>query len=258
MDNMNPLLKASGLAFAYSLGNDKELSLFRGLDLSVESGEIICILGPSGSGKSTLLKILSGFLSPQEGSVHFGKSRVESPFKQGQVIFQDPNQLLPWLTVAENILFPHSRRSLFKKPDSTPLLKELLHLTGLTDFAHYFPAQLSGGMKQRCSLARAFYAQPQILFMDEPFVSLDAPSRSALQKVLIESWKTRKPAILFVTHDISEALLLADRIVILTERGGNLLIKENNLTRPRSRQDRSFLAEELRLYSVLESSGLSL
>ena len=257
------VLRAENLGFSYYPANNRALKIFSNLDLNIREGEIFCILGPSGCGKSTLLKILAGFLPPGQGGVFYRDHPVLSPFIKGQMVFQDTAQLFPWLTVKENIVFPLKRKGwgLFPSAGSRSipdLPDELLKLTGLTDFQDYYPAQLSGGMKQRCALARALFAGPDLLFMDEPFVSLDAPSRSALQKVVLELWKTGGKTILFVTHDIPEALLLSDRLMLITDINMQPRILDNPLPRPRRRMDEDFLREEGRMYSYLESSGMTL
>lgn len=258
------LLIADNLSFSYPLDEGKKLDIFQNTDLKVQEGEILCLLGPSGCGKSTLLKLLAGFLTPSSGSVSYRENLVRTPFKKGQMIFQDPSQLLPWLSVRDNILFPEIRRISPGRSkgkwgqEADDQLCDILGLTGLEEYADFYPSQLSGGMKQRCALARSLYADPEILFMDEPFVSLDAPSRTALQKLVLKLWEEKKKTILFVTHDIAEALLLADRLMILSALDGAVMIQENPLSRPRKRQDSDFLREEARLYSSLESSEMTL
>ncbi|OQY34345.1 MAG: hypothetical protein B6241_05015 [Spirochaetaceae bacterium 4572_59] len=258
------LLTAENLSFSYPLDEGKKLDIFHNWNLKVQEGEILCLLGPSGCGKSTVLKLLAGFLAPSSGSVFYRDNPVRAPFKMGQMIFQDPSQLLPWLTVRENVLFPNIRRmparrrkaTLRKEPDEQ--LQQILGLSGMEEYGDFYPSQLSGGMKQRCALARSLYANPEILFMDEPFVSLDAPSRNSLQKLVLKLWEEKKKTILFVTHDIAEALLLADRLMILSTLNGAVKIQENPLSRPRRRQNPDFLKQEARLYSYLESSEMTL
>ncbi len=257
------VLRAESLGFSYYPAGNRKLEIFSNLNLQIREGEIFCILGPSGCGKSTLLKILAGFLPPGRGEVLYRDHPVRAPFIKGQMVFQDTAQLLPWLTVKENIFFPLKRKRWGIFPSAgnrsvSDLPDELLKLTGLSDFQNFYPAQLSGGMKQRCALARALFAGPDLLFMDEPFVSLDAPSRSALQKVVLELWTTGGKTILFVTHDIPEALLLSDRLMVITEMNREPRILDNPLPRPRRRMDEEFLREENRMYSYLESSGMTL
>ncbi len=250
------LLRTEKLSFSYFPEKERELPLFQEMDLTVPEGEILCFLGPSGCGKTTLLKLLAGFVRPQKGQVFYADRAVTGPFKKGQMIFQDPSQLLPWLTVAQNVEFP-LRRSLLKKSDGTSC-RNVLEETGLWEYRNFYPSQLSGGMKQRCALARGLYARPDLLFMDEPFVSLDAPSRQGLQNLLLSLWKERKTTILFVTHDIAEALILSDRILLFSGSGKPPVLYHNSLPRPRVRQKEEFLKEESRFFSYLSSSERTL
>jgi len=256
------LLTAEGLSFAYPLETGR-LEILENMNLTAERGEFLCILGPSGCGKSTLLKLMAGFLSPREGTVRFLEEEVSGPFRRGQMIFQDPGQLLPWLSVRDNVLFPRCRsrfpgRKVRPERRDAELCDSLLDAAGLGGFARFYPSQLSGGMKQRTALARALFAQPDILFMDEPFVSLDAPSRRELQNLLLTLWKDRGTTVLFVTHDIAEALLLADRLVVFSALHGKPEILTNPLERPRRRQDEGFLREEARLYSLIDPAERTL
>ncbi|MBN2657117.1 MAG: ABC transporter ATP-binding protein [Spirochaetales bacterium] len=250
------ILKADSLHFAYDLdkGNHKVLEDF---SLDIESGEFLAVIGPSGCGKSTLLRLLSGFIRPGSGKISLNGSEVLRPERAGQMIFQDFNQLFPWLTVEQNILFPRYRSffSLGKKavdPPDRMRVDEILELTGLTGFRKYRPHQLSGGLKQRTALARALFADPQILFLDEPFGSLDAPSRVELQNLLLRVWKEKKRTVLFVTHDISEALFLADRLLVFESRSGRFKVHSNSLSRPRDRHSGPFRERKLELYSLID------
>jgi len=238
------MLKAKGVGFSYSSEKGK-LPILSGLDLCVEEGEFLSILGPSGCGKSTLLRLLSGFILPKEGVITLRDRKVKGPSPEGQMIFQDPAQLLPWMTVEGNI-----RLSSTGDP---PIMEELLSLTGLLSYRKFFPHQLSGGLKQRTALARALYANPSLLFMDEPFGSLDAPARRGLQQLLLKVWKTRQVTILFVSHDIGETLLLSDRILIFPGDGGAPFIQKNPLPRPRDSSEEAFRRKQVRLYSLVDS-----
>jgi NitT/TauT family transport system ATP-binding protein len=248
-------LQAENLTFNYSNWGENSPLIINHLNLRVNKGEFLCLLGPSGCGKSTLLKLLAGFLTPQGGALYYDSKEIKTPFKQGQMVFQDPSQLLPWLSVEQNILFSEKKGFTGNRKSSLNKnrLTEILTLTGLEDFKNYYPSQLSGGMKQRCALGRALYGEPDILYMDEPFVSLDAPSRSVLQKMLLNIWKKRGTTIIFVTHDIREALILSERVLIFSQPGKEIMDEQNRLPRPRMGLEESFLKEEARLYSLLES-----
>jgi len=241
------MLDIDNISFSYMTGQG-ELPVISRFSLCMKPGEIICLLGPSGCGKSTLLKLASGFLLPREGDIHFHSRKIDKPFIEGQVIFQDDQQLLPWLTVEENIIFP------LKKSQTKDLghLK-MLQQTDLTDFRKFYPSRLSGGMKKRTVLARALIKNPDILFMDESFASLDAPGREKMQNILLSLWKQKKTTIFFVTHDISEALLLSDRLIVFTGLNKKILHMENLLPRPRSKGDKAFFESHQYLFSLMES-----
>ena len=269
MNRSETILNAARLDFSYSANDRKILSDF---SLELKEGEILTLLGPSGCGKTTLLKLLSGFLTPDAGTLRYRDEKLDSPFPEGQMIFQDSAQLLPWLNVEDNILFPVQKRALplkfpgGRKSDEPYHLRqdEVLEAVGLSEVAHYHPAQLSGGMKQRCALGRALMAEPDILFLDEPFGSLDAPSRFELQMLLLKLWEMKHFSMIFVTHDIAEALLLSDRIILFGNGSGRrteLLrpeVRQVSLPRPRDRHSKAFRDLELSLYSELSDAGRTL
>jgi NitT/TauT family transport system ATP-binding protein len=241
------ILSLENIHFNYLSGQEK--SVFSDMALSVKKGEILTLLGPSGCGKSTLLKLAAGFILPQKGGVFYRDNPVHKPYLKGQMIFQDPHQLLPWLTVEENICFPEKAKKVEKDK-----INQLLKMVGLEKYSAFFPGELSGGMKQRCALGRALYVNPEILFMDEPFVSLDAPSRHSLQELVLELWKEWGITIVFVTHDIGEALFLSDRMALLDGKGKNPPIRKNPLSHPRDRWSEPFLKELIVIHSLVESS----
>ena len=252
------LIETNNISFSYK-NNKETLPILEDLTLSIGKGIFVSILGPSGCGKTTLLNLLSGFRKPSTGEILFNGEKITSPFPEGQMIFQDTSQLLPWLTVEKNILFPRYRYTLFNKKNQIPKDKqsfytELLKVTGLTHFTNYYPNQLSGGLKQRVSLVRAIFAEPHILFMDEPFVSLDAPTRFELQKLLLKLLESGDKTIFFVTHDISEALLLSDKILIFpSDNTQDIKMIDNNLKHPRNRDEKVFIDEKIRIYSLIDS-----
>jgi NitT/TauT family transport system ATP-binding protein len=193
----------------------------RGLHLEAQPGELVAIVGPSGAGKSTLLKIICGLDTQFHG-------KVQLP-EQAQVgfMFQEP-RLMPWLTVEQNLM-------LVNKTLTGPRLTEALKRVGLGDCAGLYPGQLSGGMQRRVALVRAFSVSPQLLLMDEPFQSLDAPNAEQLRAHLLELWQATRPTVLFVTHNLSEALSLADRVLFLTAGPSRIALKVPvDLPRPRS------------------------
>lgn len=187
-----------------------DLKILQDISLTIKKNEIICILGPSGCGKSTLLNIVSGLTKPDTGIVDRNINKVGYVFQE--------DRLLPWKTVYENISFVESK---FSSDEIYQLIDDI----GLKGFEHYYPDQLSGGMRQRCSIARAFNYHSELLLMDEPFKSLDYTLVIKMIKQLIEIWGNNKNSILFITHDIDEALLLGNRIIILSNKPTKVLKK---------------------------------
>ncbi|MBW1782717.1 MAG: ABC transporter ATP-binding protein [Deltaproteobacteria bacterium] len=226
------------------------LPVLQTISFRADRGELICILGRSGCGKSTLLKILAGFIPPSSGRILLKGKAVLKPGSDRCVIFQE-DALFPWLTVKENIAF--GLKSL--KGDRKSKAKEVdrfLGLVGMGEFRDYLPQDISGGMKQRVALARVLILKPEVLLMDEPFVSLDAQSREEMQNLLLSLWHELGHTILFVTHDVNEAVILADKILLMNKNPGR--IREEirvALPRPRSRESGAFLNVSRRLHEAL-------
>jgi NitT/TauT family transport system ATP-binding protein len=213
-------------------------------------GEFIAILGRSGCGKSTLLKIVAGFISPGSGKVLLNERPVSEPGPDRCIIFQE-DALFPWLTVGENITFGLKGKKIAGK-QKVEDMNRFLNLVGLSEFRDYLPGELSGGMKQRVALARVLILQPRVLLMDEPFASLDAQSREEMQNLLLRLWKELSHTILFVTHDVNEAVILADRILLMSKNPGR--VREEipvQLPRPRERESSAFLNVSKRLSGAL-------
>jgi NitT/TauT family transport system ATP-binding protein len=228
--------------------NGTFLTVLDEISFTAQSGELICILGRSGCGKSTLLKVLAGFLTPTAGKVLLKGRPVSGPGPDRCVVFQE-DTLFPWLTVEENIGF--GLRGWEKKGKAAEVAR-FLGLVGLSEFKGYLPGEISGGMKQRVALARVLILQPEVLLMDEPFASLDAQTREEMQNLLLSLWKELSHTILFVTHDVNEAVVLADRILLMGKDPGR--IRENivvDLPRPRRRESDGFLHVSSRLYAGL-------
>lgn len=295
-----PLLEARKIGFRYG----RHSCLFQGLDLTLHEGEFLAVVGPSGCGKTSLLKILGGFLVPGSGSVFRQGQPVQSPSPDAVMVFQEFDQLFPWKRVWSNVAFPlkagernsvpevpAARRGPDRPRDIDVRVENILREVGLYEFRRYFPYQLSGGMKQRIALARSLVSRPPILLMDEPFGSLDAQKREELQGLLLRMWDEHGFSVVFVTHDISEALILADRIMVMSlpeEKGGGggeppvsgkpgkqdkpgetgtsgaaytgpcsgkdpvqSLILDIDLPRPRSPQDPGFMEYYRRIFSLL-------
>jgi NitT/TauT family transport system ATP-binding protein len=222
-----------------------------GISFDVHSGEFVCIVGPSGCGKSTILNILGGFLSQTSGTALVGGEPVTGPDPRRIFIFQE-NAVFPWMTVEDNVGFGlrHQSQSL---RDS--IVKHYIELVGLTGFEHAYSRELSGGMRQRVELARALAANPDILYMDEPFGSLDYLTRLKMRADLVHIWNREKKTILFVTHDIDEAVQLADRVVVLSSRPAQVReVMSIDIERPR--EVGSAVHSEYRA-RILSSMGLS-
>jgi NitT/TauT family transport system ATP-binding protein len=188
------------------------------VSLSIRDKEFICIVGPSGCGKTTLMNIVAGFVQPSSGRVTLDGQPIVGPGRERGVIFQEYG-VFPWLTVEQNIMFGLRLRSC-KVPSSQhrQTCLKYLELMGLSDFAHAFPKTLSGGMRQRLAIARAYAAQPEFLLMDEPFGALDAQTRSKMQNLLLEVLEREGKTVLMITHSVDEAIYLASRIVVVTAR----------------------------------------
>ncbi len=235
----------------------QSFQILKDISFSALNGEIVCVLGPSGCGKSTLLRIIGGFDLPDLGSVIRDGQEVKKPSTDAILIFQDFNQLLPWKTVMENVMYPLSINKIGStNKERETIARRHLSMVGLNDSFHSYPHQLSGGMKQKVALARALALKPSILLMDEPFGSLDALTRQNLQTLLVEIWKETGVTIVFVTHDVQEAIILGDKIIIMDKNPGRIFAAvANGLGRPRDIGSPGFDELYKRVYSLLESGG---
>lgn len=212
---------------------EKGLALVK-MNFTVQDNEFVSIVGRSGCGKSTMLNIIAGLLAPTEGSVLVGGKIVEKPGLHCGMIFQSAS-LFPWLTAVENIEFGPRNQGV-RKSERRKLALELIDLVHLNGFEDKYPRELSGGMQQRVAIARAMAMDPEILLMDEPFGALDQLTREDMQRELIRIWSNRKKTILFVTHSITEAIFLSDRVLVFSSHPGRLKKEiEINLSRPRQK-----------------------
>ena len=212
--------------------NGEILQVFRDISFNVQPGEFVCVLGPSGCGKTTLLRTIAGLEGQSAGTMKITSSGAQVAPEIGMV-FQE-HGLFPWMTVYKNIDFILSNNPRFTSEEVPAIINDLLSKVGLSKFSEYYPHQLSGGMRQRVSVARGFANRPDILLMDEPFVFLDFQTRMHLHQLLLSLWQTEQKTIVFVTHDIEEAVLLADRVVVMTARPGTMKDElKINLDRPR-------------------------
>ncbi|MGE5507767.1 MAG: ABC transporter ATP-binding protein [Chitinophagales bacterium] len=229
------IMAATGLSKVYT-GGGRAVPALEDLNFTVEEGEFLTLIGPSGCGKSTLLRCLAGFDRPTSGQAVLDGRTISGPGADRMMVFQGFDQLFPWLTVRENLAQAlRLTRVCPGKAASRALAGTYLDLVGLEAYGDFYPHHLSGGMKQRVAIARALCVRPRVLLMDEPFGSLDALTRATLQQELLRIWEETKVTVVFVTHNIEEAVLTADRIAVLTPGPGRLKrLLVNSLPRPRS------------------------
>jgi NitT/TauT family transport system ATP-binding protein len=234
-------------SFVSSKGQE-QVALSR-VDLEIVAGEFICLVGPSGCGKTTLINLIAGFEQPTAGAVVIDGKAVADPDPDHIMIFQDYG-LFPWRTVLDNVLFGLKARGM---PPAEAREKALraLEMVGLSQAAGKHPHELSGGMKQRVSIARALAVEPSVLFMDEPFGALDAFTRLHLQDELLRIWEEQKPTVVFVTHDLDEAVALGQRVVLMAPHPGRIQqILDVRLPYPRERSDGNFASFRRELYEA--------
>jgi NitT/TauT family transport system ATP-binding protein len=208
------LVRLSGVSKTFRALQGSDYVAVRDLALDIEAGEFFCLLGTSGCGKTTVLNMIAGFELATSGSVQIAGRAIESPGADRGVVFQSDDSLYPWLSALGNVEFGLRMRGL-PRAERLEQAQRYLDLVGLTGQGHKHPAELSGGMKQRIQIARVLANEPQILLMDEPFAALDAHTRAAMQRELIKIWRTTGKTVLFITHDIEEAVILATRIGIM-------------------------------------------
>ncbi len=218
--------------------------------LEIAAGEFVSLLGPSGCGKSSLLRMIAGLSTPSGGSIRVLGNRVEGPGPERAVVFQD-YALFPWMTVQANVEFGLEARRVPARTRETAA-RRLLTLVGLRDFCERYPHELSGGMRQRVSIARALAVEPELLLMDEPFGALDAQTRSVMQSELLRIWEAERKTVVFVTHSVDEALFLSDKIVVMTARPGRIkAVIELDAPRPRDLTADDMIAAKRRILSLL-------
>src|SRR5271156_5889944 len=222
-----------------------------GVSLKVELGEIIAVIGGSGCGKSTLLRAIGGLDPASEGAVMLDGERVAAPHEKIGIIFQEP-RLLPWLQGADNVGFGLADRP---RPERTQRVADALKRVGLAEKSSVWPRELSGGQAQRVAIARALVPRPEVLLLDEPFSALDAFTRTDLQDHLLDLWADAKPTLILVTHDVEEAIVLADRVMVMRPRPGRLFDEIGvDLPRPRDRQSAAFDFVKRRVLAALDRS----
>jgi NitT/TauT family transport system ATP-binding protein len=239
-------------------GIDGSVQAVKDVSLTVRPGEFVSIVGPSGCGKSTLLNALAGFLKPTSGTVTVDGERIAGPSAERGMIFQQYS-LFPWKTVRENVEFGLKMKGMGRDQRQTAA-RTLLGLAGLSPFENHYPDRLSGGMKQRVGIVRALATGPRILLLDEPFGALDAQTRLIMQQILTNMWQRLKTSVLFVTHDIDEAIFLSDRVYVMTARPGSIKAEVAiPLARPRESaisMSSEFLALRRGLMSLIREESL--
>ena len=231
-------IKIAGVTKHYAAARGGDVHALAEIDLSIAAGEFVSVVGPSGCGKSTLLMLISGLIAPTSGAITVGGAPVKRAVGNVAIVFQR-DVLLDWRTVLANVMLPVE----IKKLDQTshrPKARELLRSVGLEGFEDKYPAELSGGMRQRVAICRALVQEPGLLLMDEPFGALDALTREQMNLDLQRMWLRNRNTVLFITHSIEEAVLLSDRVVVMSSRPGRIAdVVHNDLPRPRGAHTRS-------------------
>ncbi len=202
------------------VGNKGKTVALNGVSLDIKENEFICVVGPSGCGKSTLLNIIAGLLEPTSGAVYLDGKKIEGTGVERGVVFQG-YALFPWRTVLKNVMFGLEMKRM-PKDQAEKIAKKYIKAVGLEGFEHAYPKELSGGMRQRVAIARAYAADPEVLLLDEPFGALDAQTRVQLQSELLNTWEHEKKTCFFITHDVDEAIILAQRVIIMSARPGRI------------------------------------
>lgn len=234
-----------------------ETVALKNISLEIKEGEFICIVGPSGCGKTTFLNTVAGLVKKSSGTLMIDGRDVNGPGRDRSMVFQSPS-LLPWRTVLKNVLYGLEMHNKLT-PESVERAKEYIAMVGLKGFENYYPHELSGGMQQRVNLARALAVDPQILLLDEPFAALDAQTREFMQKELLRIWSETKKTSLFITHQIDEAIYLADRVFVFGARPGRIVdVVDINIERPRDlnlKRNPRFLELTDHIWSIIEEES---
>lgn len=238
-------LVIEGLNKSYQVNSGNVVAL-QGIDLAIREGEFVSIVGSSGCGKSTLLRIIAGLENGYSGQVRIGGRAIAGPGLERGMVFQE-HRLIPWLTVEQNVAFGLNS---LDNGQLDAIVREHLELVGLAGFARALPHQLSGGMSQRVSIARALVNNPQLLLLDEPFGALDALTKIQMQQEILRIWEAERTTMVLVTHDIDEAIFLGDRVVIMSSRPGTVKkIVQVHLPRPRDRSSYDFVQIRREIYA---------
>ncbi len=233
--NLIPKVQIKAVEKIYEGRNGKTVAL-NGVNMDIYDNEFICVVGPSGCGKSTLLNIIAGLHEPSSGEVLVDGVKVEGTGVDRGVVFQQ-YALFPWLTVKKNVEFGLTLKKGLTKQDIEDIAMKYIKMVGLEKFVNAYPKELSGGMKQRVAIARAYAVNPSLLLMDEPFGALDAQTRTQLQTELLKTWEEEKKTCFFITHDVEEAILLANKVVVMSARPGRIKeVIEIDIPYPRNQE----------------------
>ncbi len=250
-----PALTIEGVSHAFARRQAEPLQVLQDIDVTVMPGQVVALVGPSGCGKSTLFKILSGLIRPQTGDVAVAGHRISGPNAELGFVFQN-DRLLPWKTVRQNVAFGLRARGVDRRAAEAKA-DEVIDLVGLGGFGDAHPHHLSGGMRQRVNIARSLALEPRVLLMDEPFSALDAQTREVMQEELLDIWSRAGSTVLFITHQIDEAVFLADNVVVMRARPGRIATTlDIDLPRPRRldmKHDAQFTAYVDRIWGEIET-----
>jgi NitT/TauT family transport system ATP-binding protein len=252
MNQVSDHIEVKNVSFEYQVDKGRVLAI-KDINFSVRPSEFLCLLGPSGCGKTTILNILAGLLHPTAGEICVGDAVFDNNRRSRGVVFQDFAQLFPWRTARHNVEFGLEMRRVERSVRRQTAL-EFLRLVGLEKFAEVFPHQLSGGMQQRVAIARSLAYNPQVLLMDEPFAALDAMTRDDMQQLLTDIWQKTKKTIVYITHNVAEAVYLGDRVIILNAHPGTIKAELTlDLPRPRDPLSEPFVASQRQIMTHLRS-----
>jgi ABC-type nitrate/sulfonate/bicarbonate transport system ATPase subunit len=249
----NAVIRISGVHKTFPQAEGPEITVLDNINLVFNPGEFISLIGPSGCGKSTLLRLIAGLIRPDSGELSLDDRKISTPGHERGLVFQDPT-LFPWKTIWENIAFGPRARGVYREEKEN--IPEFFKLVGLEGFEKSYPHQLSGGMAQRASLARALVNNPKVLLLDEPLGALDAFTRMNMQDEILKIWERRGMTTVMVTHDVDEAIYMADRIVVMSARPARIeQVIQVEIGRPRRRDDPDFLNLRAKILQILHFAG---